>query len=253
MNVLGSALMYGGLIASLVGIVSVVWPLRWLRIRTRRKGALVAAAGAAAIVTSLLLPVTTTRSTSAERIDSVIPAYEFREFHTVHVQAPRAQVYRAIQDVTPEDITLYRTLVAIRSPRFLRGGQEDILNPTPGRPILETALRTSFLMLAEVPDQEMVLGTLIGAPVPEAATWTPAMYVSFDRAGYAKAVMNFLVLPLADGGSLVTTETRVITTDARSRRQFAAYWRLIYPGSALIRKMWLRAIKARAERAPAVL
>ncbi|HYW41393.1 MAG TPA: hypothetical protein VE959_00970 [Bryobacteraceae bacterium] len=28
---------------------------------------------------------------------------------------------------------------------------------------------------------------------------------------------------------------------------FAAYWRMIYPGSALIRRMWLRAIKRRAE------
>ena len=26
------------------------------------------------------------------------------------------------------------------------------------------------------------------------------------------------------------------------RRRFAGYWRVIYPGSALIRRMWLRAI-----------
>jgi len=28
------------------------------------------------------------------------------------------------------------------------------------------------------------------------------------------------------------------------------YWRVIYPGSALIRRMWLRAIKKRAEALP---
>jgi len=33
------------------------------------------------------------------------------------------------------------------------------------------------------------------------------------------------------------------------RMRFAAYWRVIYPGSALIRVMWLRAIKQRAEAA----
>jgi hypothetical protein len=50
---------------------------------------------------------------------------------------------------------------------------------------------------------------------------------------------------------LLTTETRVFATDAPTRRKFAAYWRVIYPGSALIRMMWLRAIKQRAEKTPA--
>jgi hypothetical protein len=36
-------------------------------------------------------------------------------------------------------------------------------------------------------------------------------------------------------------------TDRAYRRVFAAYWRVIYPGSALIRRMWLRAVKRRAE------
>jgi hypothetical protein len=36
-------------------------------------------------------------------------------------------------------------------------------------------------------------------------------------------------------------------TDASTRRPFALDWRVIYPGSALIRRMWLRAIARRAE------
>jgi hypothetical protein len=59
--------------------------------------------------------------------------------------------------------------------------------------------------------------------------------------------MNFHIEP-GDGVSTVTTETRVIGTDETAARGFAAYWRLIYPGSALIRRMWLRAIKERAEQ-----
>jgi len=46
---------------------------------------------------------------------------------------------------------------------------------------------------------------------------------------------------------LLTTETRIYATDASSRRAFARYWRVIYPGSSLIRRMWLRAIKKTAE------
>jgi len=35
-------------------------------------------------------------------------------------------------------------------------------------------------------------------------------------------------------------------TDA-ARRSFAVYWRIIHPGSDIIRRMWLRAVKLRAE------
>ncbi|MFL6200136.1 MAG: hypothetical protein ACJ76J_13235 [Thermoanaerobaculia bacterium] len=34
--------------------------------------------------------------------------------------------------------------------------------------------------------------------------------------------------------------------NAGARRRFAAYWRIIYPGSAFIRIMWLKAIRERA-------
>jgi len=61
--------------------------------------------------------------------------------------------------------------------------------------------------------------------------------------------MNFLVEESRPDKCTVTTETRVYATDASSRRRFATYWRLIYPGSALIRRMWLRAVKHRAETA----
>jgi len=40
--------------------------------------------------------------------------------------------------------------------------------------------------------------------------------------------------------------TRVFASGPAARRRFAAYWRVIYPGSALIRRMWLRAIERRA-------
>ncbi|HEU4746901.1 MAG TPA: hypothetical protein VFS56_00260 [Gemmatimonadaceae bacterium] len=58
--------------------------------------------------------------------------------------------------------------------------------------------------------------------------------------------MNFVVLPNESGGSVVSTETRVFGSSPEAQRAFARYWRVIYPGSALIRRMWLRAIKRRA-------
>jgi hypothetical protein len=45
----------------------------------------------------------------------------------------------------------------------------------------------------------------------------------------------------------VTTETRVFATTDSARRNFAVYWRIIRPGSGIIRGSWLEAIKRRAE------
>jgi hypothetical protein len=56
--------------------------------------------------------------------------------------------------------------------------------------------------------------------------------------------------PAASKVTIVTTETRIYATDASAGRRFAPYWRVIYPGSALIRRMWLRAIAHRAEAQP---
>ena len=59
--------------------------------------------------------------------------------------------------------------------------------------------------------------------------------------------MNFLVRPDDHGGSTISTETRIYANNQSALRRFAIYWRVIHPGSDIIRRMWLRAIKRRAE------
>jgi hypothetical protein len=49
------------------------------------------------------------------------------------------------------------------------------------------------------------------------------------------------------GHCRVTTETRVQATDKAARSTMSKYWRLIYPGSGLIRRAMLDAIRVRAE------
>ncbi|HEY3204691.1 MAG TPA: hypothetical protein VGL03_13660, partial [Thermoanaerobaculia bacterium] len=95
-------------------------------------------------------------------------------------------------------------------------------------------------------ETEIVIGTYVVRPagIPRPA---PEEFAVLSRPGYAKAVMNFRVEPGPEGECLLTTETRVLATDPSTARRFAAYWRLIYPGSALIRRMWLLAIARRAE------
>jgi len=151
--------------------------------------------------------------------------------------------------VTPDEIRLFRTLTWLR--RFGRPGPESILNAPEHLPVLEVATRTSFLLLAEEPDREIVIGTLVMAP----RGWrpkrrpTPEDFKALREPGFAIAAMNFLVEDAGPGACIVTTETRIYSTDSSARRRFARYWRVIYPGSALIRRMWLRAVKRRAEAA----
>ncbi len=99
---------------------------------------------------------------------------------------------------------------------------------------------------------EIVLGTLVAAPRGWRSRGKPtpdgfkALFVT-TTPGFAPAVMNFRIEDAGPAACTLTTETRVYVTDPSTRRRFALYWRVIYPGSALIRHMWLRAVAHRAE------
>jgi len=243
-------LVYLGLIAAVLGIASLVKPLSFLGIRSRLQaifvlvlGLLIAGVGWAFPANEMRVAVVRTQ------LDLYVPAYQFNEFHSIRVMAPRDRVYQAIKDVTPDEIRLFRTLTWLR--RFGRPGPESILNAPEHLPILEVATRTSFLLLAEERDREIVVGTLVMAP----RGWRPKRrpmpedFKAVREPGFAIAAMNFLVEDAGPGACIVTTETRIYATDASTRSRFARYWRVIYPGSALIRRMWLRAVKRRAEAA----
>jgi hypothetical protein len=179
------------------------------------------------------------------RLDEFAPVWQFREVHRTRVAASAEQAYRAIKDVSADEILFYRTLTWIR--RLGRPLPQSILNAPPHAPLLDVAIRGGFLLLADQPGREVVVGTVVIAPRGAVRPSTPEQYRALGGPGYAKATMNFLITE-SESGCAVTTETRVHATDARSWRRFGLYWLAIYPGSALIRRMWLRAIKRRAER-----
>ena len=176
-------------------------------------------------------------------IDRYMPEFQFVERHSRLIAAPPEAVWDALLNVSAREVRLLLPLMAIRTLRF-RSSRAD-------RPVIETARRSGFLLLAENPLHEIVLGTV-------GRFWqfhggrnfelrTPEDFLRFDESGYAKAVLNFEV---HTGGerTCVTTETRITTTDVSARRTFARYWFLVHPGSALIRRSWLAAIERRARR-----
>ena len=245
-----ASVVYSGLLLLLAGCVSLIKPLMWLGIASRGCAVLILGAGLLVMMVGLVLPATESRSASSEtQLDRFVPVYQFQEFHSLKIDENADQVYRAIKEVTADEIPFFRTLTWIR--RRGRALPEGILNVPKGQPILDVATRTSFQLLAEEPGREIVLGTLVVAPPGhQKSTVTLQEFKTLRAPGFALAAINFRVNPAGRDAALVTTETRVYATDASARRRFACYWRVIYPGSALIRHMWLLAIKRRAERMP---
>jgi hypothetical protein len=54
-------------------------------------------------------------------------------------------------------------------------------------------------------------------------------------------------LESVSSGTVLSTETRVLATDPRTRRAFAAYWFVIRTSSGAIRREVLRVVARRAE------
>jgi hypothetical protein len=200
--------------------------------------------GVALSLASLVAPACTSRVTAASsHLDAVTPQWQFHEVHRRHIAAPPERVFAAIRQVRADEIAFLRMLTWIR--RFGRPLPPGILNA--GRePIIEVALKGGFIVLAEDPPRELVVGTAVIRPPGPRVALTPALFAS-PPPGFALASMNFLVASDGANGTWVSTETRVVATSPKARRIFAAYWRVIYPGSAIIRRMWLRAIERRAE------
>ncbi len=76
---------------------------------------------------------------------------------------------------------------------------------------------------------------------------SPGAFASFAERGYVKVAFNLRVDDAGDGWAAISTETRLHALDLASLRATAAYWRLIYPGSGMLRTMWLQAARQRAE------
>jgi len=241
---IGSFFAYAAFVLVIAALALMIRPVSRLGIPTRGRALALAASSLLLGAVSLTAPAFTSRvSAPATRLDAVIPEWQFHEVHRRHIAAPPARVFAAIRQVRADEIAFFHTLTWIR--RFGRPVPPGIMNAG-GEPIVDVALKGGFIALAEDPPRELVIGTAVIRPPGLRVPLTPALFTS-PPPGFALGIMNFVVTPDGAGGSWVSTETRVVTTSPEARRVFAAYWRVIYPGSALIRRMWLRAIAKRAE------
>jgi hypothetical protein len=178
-------------------------------------------------------------------LDEFLPDYEVNEIHSTRVAAPPEAVMAAFRSLSAREVPVLVGLMALRSlPGRLRGRRR----PARDGSILEGFLRGGFVTLAERP-LELVVGGVgrFWRASAEVRRVSADEFAAFREPGYAKTAFNIHARPLPGGGTLLTTETRIQATDDHARRSFRRYWWVIHPGSAAIRRAWLRAIRRRAE------
>jgi hypothetical protein len=172
-------------------------------------------------------------------LDELLPRWHFRERHRRPTTLPTAALLAAVEQLTWREVPAMRALMGVRSAGRLQLARQER--------ILDGMARIGFTVL-ERTDDELVVGVLgrpwapHGGRAPRLADQPdPAAYFAgFHEPGWAKVIANFRA-----GGGQLTTETRVLATDERSRRAFARYWLLIRPFSGLIRRRWLAAVVRR--------
>ena len=247
---LSSVVPWAGLILVIAGLVCLVHPVRTIFVRTRKEALGVIAAGLVGGALALFWPTSTT--TVRERkslLDRAIPQYEFVEHHEVRVHAPPRDAYSALQAVTVDELAAYPVLMKIRSGAMGRRWRKPE-GPSPAIVAVFSDPRSGYVLI-EKNEREMVfggLGRVASADKPVLSS--PASFASFDQGGVVKVAFNLRVDDSGNGWSTLSTETRLRGLDAGSRRGMAVYWRLIYPGSGMLRTMWLQAARTRAEKAP---
>ncbi|MBH5316414.1 hypothetical protein I6N90_01165 [Paenibacillus sp. GSMTC-2017] len=183
-------------------------------------------------------------------LDRYLPNYQFYEKHQIEVYAEREEVFRAILNMKEADIFILRLLFRIRTiPAWLIG--KSRMEENSGT-FIKGMLKNGFVMLEEIVGQEFIVGAV-------GAFWKPVgnkpilvksaeEFITLNDPSLAKAVMNFQLQLQPNGKLILLTETRIQTNSKTTWLKFYFYWLLIYPGSALIRHMLLRAIKAKAEK-----
>jgi hypothetical protein len=157
-------------------------------------------------------------------LDELLPVFDVHEVHAVELPvAPEEAIERVLALPLTED-PIVRVLFRLRRLRG-SGTVGDLLR----------GMR--FEVLARSPT-EIVLG-FSGKP------WTPpgaAGAFADRRPGTVRLAVDFRAEPVP-GGSRLSTETRIAAVDAGALRRFRAYWLLVGPFSALIRRRWLAAVR----------
>ncbi len=245
---LSSVIPYAGLILVITGLICLIHPLKTIFVRSRKAALCLIALGFCGAGLALFWPASTTAvSKRVSLLDEAMPQYEFVEHHQIRVHAPLAKAYSASQAVTPDELAAYPILMKVRNAAMGRSWNRP-QGPSPAIIAIFSDPRSGYRLL-EKNEREMVFGGLgsVRSTEDKPILSSPAAFASFQQPGLVKVAFNLRVDDAGNGWTTLSTETRLHALDAGSLRATAVYWRLIYPGSGMLRTMWLQAARTRAE------
>jgi hypothetical protein len=180
-------------------------------------------------------------------IDGFMPVFDVSERHHILVDAPADRAYQAARRLDLGRSAPIRALFALRGiPSLVRGRARGSRSMT-----LDDLIRGGFVLLAEDPPREIVLGVVgtFWKPTGGVRRVDASEFAELSDDGEAKAAWNFRVESVTDGRSVTYTETRVRCADESTRRKFLLYWAAMGPFSGYIRRRALYLIRTDAERA----
>ena len=240
-----SLMTYSGFVLALVGLSSLAIPFRFLGVHKRSAGALIFAGGVVLAIAALLWPAPVIRvAQHKSRLDDIMPEYEFSEKHSVSTRARPEQVLQAAREATWGDLSSLNTLMKIRG-AVLRAPFHATGYFAPDKRVLDVFAASGYL--TESSGHELVVFGAANTRLRRGTGVHSAQeFVDYREQGAVKIAFDFTAEDAGGGWTTITTETRMMV-HSDSTRGAAIYWRLIVPGSGLLRREWLDGIKRRAE------
>ena len=183
--------------------------------------------------------------------DAVAAGAQFRDRIAIVVRAPAPAIFRALFEVTLEDMRIAWWLGAIRYlPARLLGRAPPA---HARRPFMETLIDGGTLLLRDDGPTEIVTGSagqlhriVDQAPVVFA---NRAAFDSFDDPDHEKLFMSVRVAPTgAPGEQWLVLEHATRALSPAAERKFRRYWVVIRPMGAFVTRQLLKAVARLAER-----
>ena len=147
----------------------------------------------------------TTNDQDLARIDEFLPIYDLSASYEIRISAPPPVVYQCLLRSDFNKPWLVRLLMTIRT------GKRPPRNSVPSD-LRQRLHGTGFVILAEVPNDEMVIGVAGRFWHPDGGRCldlTAGGFAAFARAGYAKAAWNFKLRTESSAYTVLSTETRI--------------------------------------------
>lgn len=170
-----------------------------------------------------------------------IPEPWLHQVDHVAVAADPPRAWEAIRRLDLYRIGFFKPLLSLRIlPELVRARLSGRPSPLGPHATVEdlTAVGRGFHLLEESFGRGFVVGAV-------GKFWEPSIdfrevdadgFTRFASPGFGKLVWGVEVAPREGGGSWLTVDLRVTTTDAPSQARFRPYWRLIGPFSHAIRR-----------------